>query len=137
MEIVIAVDFDGTLVTHEFPRVGQEVPYAVRTLRAWIANGVKIILWTMRSGKYLDDAVQWCKEQGIELYGVNGNPHQDWTTSPKAFAQHYIDDSAVGCPMVVFNQHLVVDWKVVKSMLRHLDVPRKSSPVVLQEETHA
>ena len=96
----IAVDFDGTCVYHEFPLVGGDVPDAVRVLKKIVSNGDKIILWTMRSGKPLDDAVMWFTDRGIPLFGVNSNPSQkSWTDSPKAYAHQYIDDAAVGCPL--------------------------------------
>lgn len=96
----ICVDFDGTVVTHEFPEIGEEVPYAVITLKRLIERGHRIILWTMRSGEFLDAAVKWFEERDIPLFGVNNNPEQaEWTDSPKAYAQIYIDDAAFGCPL--------------------------------------
>jgi len=117
--MIIAVDFDGTCVTHEFPKVGRDIG-AAPVLRALVASGHQLILWTMRSdqelvevtpaqalsgistgaGTYLTQAVNWFKENGIELWGINENPEQkSWTGSPKAFANIYIDDAALGCPL--------------------------------------
>lgn len=97
----ICVDFDGTVVTHKFPAIGEPVPNAIPVLKRLQEAGHKIILWTMRSGVYLDDAVQYLTDRGVELYGVNENPDQHtWTTSPKAYGHHYIDDAAMGCPLV-------------------------------------
>jgi len=115
--MIIAVDFDGTCVTHEFPKVGKDIG-AEPVLKELIANGHKLILWTMRSdehpqelksydkeiilqmGMYLSDAELWFKERGIELWGVQSNPEQSsWTKSPKAYAHLYIDDAALGCPL--------------------------------------
>lgn len=96
----IAVDFDGTCVNHVFPLVGAEAPHAVRTLRDLVQKGHKLILWTMRSGDALRDAVQWFEERQIPLFGINSNPSQrSWTSSPKAYAQLYIDDAAFGAPL--------------------------------------
>ena len=95
----IAVDFDGTCVTHEYPRVGKDIG-AVPVLKMFIEAGHKLILNTMRSGKELEDAVQWFEDNNIPLYGANENPTQkSWTASPKVYAHLYIDDAALGCPL--------------------------------------
>ncbi len=100
MSRIIAVDFDGTCVTHEFPLVGRSIG-AEPVLRELVRRGDKLILWTMRDGKYLQDAVDWCERNGIEIWGVNSNPDQKvWTSSPKAHAHIYIDDCAFGVPLV-------------------------------------
>ena len=93
---VIAIDFDGTCVEHEYPSVGMDVEGAVETLRALNNKGHKLILFTMRSGDKLDKAVKWFKDRNIELWAVNENPEQkQWTESPKVFADVYIDDAAL------------------------------------------
>jgi ABC-type sugar transport system substrate-binding protein len=122
--MIIAVDFDGTVVDHRFPDVGPDVPGAVAALRALVAGGHKIILWTMRSGPYLAAAEQWYKDRGIPLFGVNGNPDQaSWTTSPKAYAQCYVDDAAVGCPLLDLARFKrpCVDWEAALGMLHNHD----------------
>lgn len=102
----IAVDFDGTIVEHRYPDIGAPVPGAVRWLKQFIEAGAKVILWTMRSdneshGPTLTQAVEYCRNNGIELFGVNNNPTQStWTQSPKAYAHLYIDDAAYGCPLL-------------------------------------
>lgn len=112
---VIAVDFDGTCVTHEYPNVGCDVG-AQEVLRELVAAGHKLILWTMRSGKELQDAVRWFEEYNIPLYGVQRNPTQDsWTSSPKCYAKVFIDDAALGAPLVcekAFRPY--IDWKAVR-----------------------
>jgi hypothetical protein len=117
----ICVDFDGTLVTHDYPEVGKELPGAVETCQALIADGHQLILWTMRSGKELQDAVQWCFERGITLVGVNKNPTQEsWTASPKAYASIYIDDLSLGCPLLFdkfFSDRPFADWVEIKKLL--------------------
>jgi hypothetical protein len=97
--MIIAIDFDGTCVTHEYPNVGKDIG-AVPVLERIVNNGHKIILWTMRSGKELDDAVEWFKANNIKLWGINENPQQNWTTSKKQHANIYIDDAALGCPLM-------------------------------------
>jgi len=114
----IAVDFDGTIVVHKFPEIGEPVPGAIETIKYWISTGVRVILWTMRSGKYLDAAVEYCRKSGIEFYGINKNPSQDWSDSPKAYAHFYVDDMAVGCPMVGYDDDgCVVDWVKVRELI--------------------
>jgi len=113
----IAVDFDGTIVCHKFPEIGEPVPMAIDTIKSWIDMGFRVILWTMRHDKYLDDAVRYCKEAGIEFYGVNENPSQGWSDSPKAYAHRYVDDMAIGCPLREYNGYKVVDWKKISELI--------------------
>lgn len=111
----IAIDFDGTCVTHEFPKIGKDIG-SVPVLKDLVKNGHNLILWTMRSdiiapksndigivpkgGKYLSDAVKWFKDNDIKLWAIQCNPEQSsWTHSPKAYAHLYIDDAALGCPL--------------------------------------
>lgn len=121
MKKIICVDFDGTVVAHEYPEVGGEVLHAVAVLRRLQENDVKIILWTMRSGEYLQDAVKWFADQGIALWGINENPEQkEWTDSPKAYAPIYIDDAALGCPLIESKKMGArphVDWHRIERML--------------------
>ena len=121
MNKMIAVDFDGTCVTHEYPRVGTDVPHAVEVLKRLNEAGVKIIVWTMRCGVYLDtDAREWFEERGIEVWSYNSNPEQSsWTQSPKCYAQAYIDDAAIGCPLIYPENGArpYVDWKEVEILL--------------------
>lgn len=100
-KLIFAIDFDGTCVTHEFPKVGRDIG-AVPVLKRIVEAGHKIILFTMRgSGKELDDALGWFRKNDIPLFGINKNPTQrSWTISPKPYANYYIDDAALGCPLV-------------------------------------
>ena len=109
--MTIAVDFDGTVVEHEYPRIGPDIG-AQDVLLKLVHNGHKLILNTMRSGKTLQDAVDWFKKNNIPLYGVNENPLQhSWTSSPKVHASLYIDDHALGCPLTPQGY---VDWNVIE-----------------------
>jgi hypothetical protein len=123
--MIIAIDFDGTCVTHEYPEVGKDIG-AGRVLKKLAENGHQLILWTMRSGKELQDAEDWFYAQGFysgySLFGVNSNPQQaSWTSSPKAYAQMYIDDAALGCPLI-YNCELssrpFVDWIKIEQYLQ-------------------
>ena len=117
--MIIAVDFDGTCVTHEYPEVGKDVG-AVETLHELVAKGHKIMLWTMRSGKELDDAVEWFEQNDIPLWGINENTTQNWSTSHKQYAHLYIDDTALGCPLRHDSwmcKSPYVDWVKVRQYL--------------------
>ena len=114
--MIIAIDFDGTCVTHEYPEIGRDLG-ATTTLKTLVDNGHKLILLTMRSGKTLEDAKYWFEERGINLYGVNKNPSQKrWTESPKVYANLYIDDANLGVPLIknsMASDRPYVDWKLV------------------------
>ena len=95
----ICVDFDGTITTHEYPNIGAPIG-AIEVLKELQEKGHQLILFTMRSGKELQEAVDYLKSEGVELYGINENPTQkNWTQSPKAYGQLYIDDAALGIPL--------------------------------------
>ncbi len=116
---IIAVDFDGTCVTHEYPDMGRDIG-AVPVLRELADAGYRIILYTMRSGSLEKRAAEWFKENGIPLYGINRNPHQkQWTDSPKVYADLYIDDSALGVPLKMTSDvtRPYVDWEGVRELL--------------------
>lgn len=114
-KLPICVDFDGTMVCHRFPYIGFENKPCVDVLKKWSDNGVGIILDTMRDGKELEDAVQWCKEKGIELYGIGKEPFQDeWTKSPKAYGVLSVDDRNLGVPLkFVEGERPMVDWEKI------------------------
>jgi len=121
----IVVDFDGTCVTHQFPSIGKEIG-ATPVLRELVDAGHRLILFTVRSNfkKYshsLDDAIEWFRARDIPLYGIQTHPEQRfWTLSPKAYGDLYIDDSALGCPLVIpeNNERPYVDWKAVRQLLK-------------------
>jgi hydroxymethylpyrimidine pyrophosphatase-like HAD family hydrolase len=95
----IAVDFDGTIVEHEYPKIGKTRPFAFETLKMLEKKGHQLILWTYRSGQYLYEAVEFCKENGIEFYAVNSNyPEEvyDDSKSRKIDCDYYIDDRNIG-----------------------------------------
>ncbi len=97
--IKIAVDFDGTIVDHEYPGIGKEKLFAFQTLKEFERMGARLILWTFRAGKELDEAVEYCRKNGIEFYAVNKNyPEEvyDETISRKIDADIFIDDKIVG-----------------------------------------
>lgn len=98
--MVIAVDFDGTIVEHRYPEIGRELPFAIETLLRLRKDGHQLILWTVREGKLLDEAVNYCRERGLEFYSVNSNyveedkEHKGF--SRKLQADVFIDDRNLG-----------------------------------------
>ncbi len=109
--MIIAVDFDGTIVEHKFPKIGKEIPYAIKTLKLIQKKGHKLILWTYRSGKELEKAVNFCEERGLYFHAVNNNfdgEEFDNTYSRKIYADIYIDDrNILGIP----------EWKKIYEMI--------------------
>lgn len=131
--IEINIDFDGTCVTHDYPRVGCDIG-SISVLKKLTDKGHRLILFTMRSNGNafknidgtvdndgLNDAVNWFKDNDIPLYGIQRNPTQsNWTTSPKSYAPLMIDDSALGCPLKMdssVSPRPFVDWVKVEEML--------------------
>jgi hydroxymethylpyrimidine pyrophosphatase-like HAD family hydrolase len=97
--IRIAVDFDGTIVEHDYPGIGKEKLFAFQTLKELEKLGARLILWTFRAGRELEEAVEYCRKNGIEFYAVNRNyPEEvyDETISRKIDADIYIDDKNLG-----------------------------------------
>jgi len=100
--MVIAVDFDGTIVAHRYPAIGEEVPFATDTLRMLIKEQHRLILWSVREGKLLDEAVEWCRERGVEFWAINRDyPEEKGIDSNNHFsrkikADMFIDDRNVG-----------------------------------------
>ena len=97
--MIIAVDFDGTIVEHRFPAIGKELPFAIETLKALQKKQHQIILWTYRAGKKLDEAVEFCEKRGIEFYAINKSyPEEEFdeSVSRKINADLFIDDRNVG-----------------------------------------
>lgn len=112
--MVIAVDFDGTIVEHRYPEIGEELPFATDVLKMLIADRHKVILYTMRNGKLLEDAVKWCAERGVEFYAVNSDEPSDFRAdrntnySPKVNADYFIDDRNIsGLP----------DWSTIYKII--------------------
>ena len=136
----IVLDFDGTVVTHDFPEIGGEIG-AVPVLRKLVAHGHRLILFTMRSdreetggvkdgtivdakGMFLTDAIKWFEQNKIPLYGIQKNPTQHtWTTSPKAYGQMIIDDAALGC-LLIYGMHLrpYAEWQKIDFSLTEMQL---------------
>ena len=113
--VTLAVDFDNTLArsVSSYPDIGEEIPEAFRWLSIWLDKGVRLILWTMRTGDGLSDALSFCAARGISFWGVNENPAQAIYPHPasrKCFSNFLIDDTAIGCPL---DDQGAVDWSVM------------------------
>jgi hypothetical protein len=95
----IAIDFDGTIVENNFPGIGKEMLFAFETMKELQRQGNQLILWTYRSGEALKDAVDFCKDRGVEFYAVNKNyPEEEYdhSISRKVDADIFIDDKNFG-----------------------------------------
>lgn len=111
----IAIDFDGTIVTHRYPEVGTPVPGAFEWMKKWQDAGATLYLWTMRDGQHLLDAIRFIESNGITMSGYNNLTDQKgWTQSPKLYAKIYVDDAAFGCPLITpVGERPYVDWFIV------------------------
>lgn len=123
--MVIAIDFDGTCVTHDYPAIGKDIG-SVPVLKALVQAGHKLILFTMRDANQLDEAVNWFKQNEITLYARQYNPTQvHWTRSNKCYANLYIDDAALGCPTKedsTLSDRPFVDWIRVEEILKEKNI---------------
>lgn len=100
--MLIAVDFDGTIVEHAYPAIGKPIPFAIDVLKKFQEDGHEIVLWTFRTGEMLDQAVNYCREKGLEFYAVNKMyPEEEWSEDGprKIDADIFIDDkNLLGLP---------------------------------------
>ena len=124
--LVIAIDFDGTICHHpgqNFPAIGEPVPHALDVLKRIEQAGHKLMLWTMRDVDNRTMAEVYLRQNGLTLWASNYNPEQTWSMSRKAYAHIYIDDAALGCPLVQpADSRAYVDWFAVEVMLEELGV---------------
>lgn len=113
--MIIAVDFDGTIVEHRYPSIGRELPFATETLKKLAEEGHRLILWTVREGRLLDEAVAFCRERGVEFYAIN----RDYPEEEKGQNNHFtrklkadlwIDDRNLGG---------LPDWGTIYEMVHH------------------
>lgn len=111
--MTIAIDFDGTIVEHRYPQIGPEIPFATDTLKMLMQERHRLILWTVREGKLLEEAVEWCRQRGVEFYAVNQDyPEEekgDRGFSRKLKADLFIDDRNLGG---------LPDWGDIYRMIR-------------------
>ena len=116
--MTIAVDFDGTIVEDRYPAIGKPVPYAFETLISLQKEGCRIILWTVREGRLLDEAVEFCRSKGLEFDAVNAEvgERKDSASPRKVRADWYVDDRGInGVP----------DWATVRGILSEGKAPSR------------
>lgn len=124
--MTIAVDFDGTIVEHRYPEIGNEIIFATDTLKMLINDGHRLILWSVREGELLDEAVEWCRQRGVEFYAVNKDfPEEDVEKneqySRKLRVDLFIDDRNVGG---------LPDWGTIYQIIKE----RKTYKQILQNQ---
>lgn len=121
-KLTIAVDFDGTIVEDGYPGIGKPRIFAFETLKKLQEEGHRLILWTYRHGIRLEEAVAFCKKNGIEFYAVNKSfPEEqfDYSKSRKIHADLFIDDRNIGG---------VLGWGEVYQLLTNTEPPSRSKP---------
>ena len=124
--MIIAVDFDGTIVEHRYPEIGRERPFAIETLKMLIADHHRLILWSVREGQLLEDAVKGCKDRGVEFYAVNKDyPEENGTENNNHFSRKlkvdlFIDDRNIGG---------LPDWGTIYQMITY----NKTYPDIIKE----
>lgn len=111
--MIIAVDFDGTIVEHRYPSIGREIPFAIDTLKKLNAERHKLILWTVREGKLLDEAIAYCHERGLDFYAVNRDYPEERADANNHFSRKlkadlFIDDRNLGG---------LPDWGIIYEMV--------------------
>ncbi len=111
--MIIAIDFDGTLVEHKYPEIGREIPFAFETLRRLQQDRHRLILWTVREGRLLDEALAFCRERGIEFYAVN----RDYPEEEKGANRHY--SRKLKAALFIDDRNLggLPDWGTIYEMI--------------------
>lgn len=128
--MTIAVDFDGTIVEHRYPEIGREIPFATETLKMLIADHHKLILWSVREGELLDEAVRWCKDRGVEFYAVNKDYQEEQGTinnnhfSRKLKVDMFIDDRNIGG---------LPDWGTIYRMIKE---HKTYNDIIMERQGH-
>lgn len=131
--MIIAVDFDGTIVEHKYPEIGKEIPFATNTLKKLIEDRHQLILWTVRRGKELEEAVEWCRQRGVEFYAVNKSYPEEVVESGETYykvnAELFIDDLNLGgLPQWGEIYSMISEgkkWKDIYSNENHREEPKK------------
>ena len=114
--MIIAVDFDGTIVEHRYPEIGKERPFAITTLKRLQKERHLLILGSVREGRLLQEAVDYCRQRGLEFYAVNSNDPDSTSFESstcgcrKVNADMYIDDRSIGG---------LPDWGVIYQMIHN------------------
>jgi len=136
--MTIAVDFDGTIVEHAYPKIGKELPFATETLRQLISEHHRLVLWTVREDELLQEAIDWCRERGVEFYAINRDYPEEEREKNNHFSRKlkvdlWIDDRNVGG---------LPDWGTIYRMIKEhltwqdiiMENSRMSSPYPYPEK---
>ena len=138
--VVIGVDFDNTISTHNYPFTGDLIPYAKEVINLLHKNGHIIVLWTVRGNDKINElgmrdpkgtmsalgnAKEFCESNGVVIDYYNSSPIHP-SSSPKQWTHYLIDDTAVGCPMTFYHGHKVVDWKKIAELMMENDLLTKN-----------
>ena len=123
--MVIAIDFDGTIVEHAYPKIGRPIPFAIETLLQIQKDGHKLILWTVRRGDLLQEAVDYCAQHGLHFFAENENYRGETIEreeySRKLKADMFIDDRNLGG---------LADWGVIYNAIKVTVDGRNPLPVL-------
>jgi hydroxymethylpyrimidine pyrophosphatase-like HAD family hydrolase len=134
--MLIAIDFDGTIVEHRYPSIGRELPFAIDTLKKLQEEGHRLILWTVREGRLLDEAVEFCRERGLEFYAVN----RDYPEEEKERNNHFSRKLKVDLWIDDRNLGGLPDWGTIYEMvhyrLSYEDLMRRYESSFDDEETN-
>ena len=122
--MTIAIDFDGTIVEHRYPEIGAEIPFAIETLKMLIKERHRLILWSVREGELLEEAVEYCRQRGVEFYADNKDYPEEKKTDKgytrKLKVDMFIDDRNLGG---------LPDWGTIYRMIKeeksYMDIVRE------------
>ena len=133
--MTIAIDFDGTIVEHKYPKIGSEIPFATDTLKMLIKEGHRLIFWSDREGELLQEAVEWCHTKGVDFWAVNKDYPEEEKDKNNHFSRKlkvdmFIDDRNLGG---------LPDWGTIYQMItnhetwetlnyRHLSLEEHKAP---------
>ena len=123
--MTIAIDFDGTIVEHRYPEIGPEIPFAIDTLKMLINDRHRLILWSVREGVLLEEAVEYCRKRGVEFYAVNKDYPEEKTTDRNFSRKLKVD-------MFIADRNLggIPDWGTIYRMIKE----KKSYADIVIEE---
>lgn len=112
--MIIAVDFDGTIVEHEYPKIGRSIPFAIETLLQLQRDRHQLLLWSVREGDLLQEAVDYCAKKGLHFYAANKNyPEEEVPTAARKLnADLFIDDRNLGG---------LPDWGIIYNTIKIMD----------------
>lgn len=124
--MIIAIDFDGTIVEHKYPQIGRPIPFAIETLLQLQKENHKLILWTVREGDLLQEAIDYCAERGLTFYANNANYPEETTPSPRKLSvDMFIDDRNLGG---------LPDWGVIYKAVQATDRGENSFQIIMSAQ---